>query len=180
MQTRQLKWAHRDMTSSWRWFPKNSYTDLNKILQDDRYRQPIHLRKFWFGGGGVQILPFPTDFHGRPYNILALVCTCVINITIVTKIKISEQSWESKLDISVARQMSFSALTLLVGWQEGHPACKKLSGEVLAWLSVWSEVQMICIWSSWCHCHPSSRSSKIQNGLSFWCWLTQVVLQKGR
>jgi len=35
---------------------------------------------------------------------------------------------------------AFSALTLLVGWQEGHPACKKLSGEVLAWLSVWSEV----------------------------------------
>jgi len=30
----------------------------------------------------------------------------------------------------------FSALTLLVGWQEGHPACKKLSGGVLAWLSV--------------------------------------------
>ena len=31
---------------------------------------------------------------------------------------------------------AFSALTLLVGRQEGHPACKKLSGEVLAWLSV--------------------------------------------
>ena len=30
----------------------------------------------------------------------------------------------------------FSALTLLVGQQEGHLACKKLSGEVLAWLSV--------------------------------------------
>jgi len=29
-----------------------------------------------------------------------------------------------------------------VGWrQEGHPACKKLSGEVLVWLSVWSKVQ---------------------------------------
>jgi len=26
---------------------------------------------------------------------------------------------------------AFSALTLLVGRQEGHPACKKLSGEVL-------------------------------------------------
>jgi len=37
--------------------------------------------------------------------------------------------------------LAFSALTLLVGWQEGHPACKKLSGEVLAWLSVWSKVQ---------------------------------------
>jgi len=23
---------------------------------------------------------------------------------------------------------AFSALTLLVGWQEGHPACKKLNG----------------------------------------------------
>jgi len=34
-----------------------------------------------------------------------------------------------------------SALTLLVGRQEGHPACKNLSGGVLAWLSVWSEVQ---------------------------------------
>jgi len=42
---------------------------------------------------------------------------------------------------------AFSALTLLVGRQEGHLACKKLSGGVLAWLVVWSEVQ-ICIWSS--------------------------------
>jgi len=32
---------------------------------------------------------------------------------------------------------AFSALTLLVGWQEGHAACKKLSGELLAWLCVW-------------------------------------------
>jgi len=28
---------------------------------------------------------------------------------------------------------AFSALTLLVGCREGHPACKKLSGGVLAW-----------------------------------------------
>ena len=34
---------------------------------------------------------------------------------------------------------------LLVGQQEGYPACKKLSGGVLAWLSVWSKVQT-CIW----------------------------------
>jgi len=39
--------------------------------------------------------------------------------------------------------IAFSALTLLVGRQEGHPACKKLSGGVLAWLSVWSEVQTL-------------------------------------
>jgi len=44
--------------------------------------------------------------------------------------------------------MLISALMLLVGWQEWYPACKKLSGKVLAWLSVCSEVQMIYIWSS--------------------------------
>jgi len=38
--------------------------------------------------------------------------------------------------------IAFSALTLLVGRQVGHPACKNLSGGVLAaWLSVWSKVQ---------------------------------------
>jgi len=41
----------------------------------------------------------------------------------------------------------FSALTLLVGRQEEHLALN-MSDEVLAWLSVWSKVQMICIWSS--------------------------------
>jgi len=39
-------------------------------------------------------------------------------------------------------------LTLLVGRQEEHPAYKKLSDEVLSWLSVYSELQMICLWSS--------------------------------
>ena len=43
----------------------------------------------------------------------------------------------------------------------------------LAWLSVWSGVQMICIWSSGCHCQPIiTCSSEIQNkfqiGLPFW------------
>jgi len=43
---------------------------------------------------------------------------------------------------------AFSALTLLVGRQEEHLARKKLSDVALAWLSVWSLAQMICIWSS--------------------------------
>ena len=39
---------------------------------------------------------------------------------------------------------------------------------MLAWLSVWSEVQMICIWSSRCHCHPIiSCFIKFQIGLTF-------------
>jgi len=51
------------------------------------------------------------------------------------------------IHLTVAVVITFSALTLLVGHQEEHPACKKLSDEVLARLSVWSEVQMIGIWS---------------------------------
>ena len=73
---------------------------------------------------------------------------------------------------------AFSALTLLVGRQEGHPACKKTSGGVLAWLSVWSEVQT-CIWPSWCQCHSLSLAPvKSRLVLPFWYRLTQVVLEK--
>jgi len=73
----------------------------------------------------------------------------------------------------------FSALTLLLGRQEGHPACKKLSGGLLAWLSVWSEVQT-CIWPSWCHCHSLSLASiKSRLVLPFWYRLTRVTPEKG-
>jgi len=68
-----------------------------------------------------------------------------------------------------------SALTLLVGRQEGHPVCKKLSGAVLAWLSVWSEMQT-CIWPSWCHCHSLSLAPvKSRLVLPFWYRVTRVV-----
>ena len=75
--------------------------------------------------------------------------------------------------------LAFSALTLLVGQQEGHPACKKLSGGVLAWLSVWSEVQT-CIWPSRCHCHSLSLASvKSRLVLPFWYRPTRVAPEKG-
>jgi len=35
--------------------------------------------------------------------------------------------------------IAFTALTLLVGRQEGHPACNNLSGGMLAWLSAWGQ-----------------------------------------
>ena len=75
--------------------------------------------------------------------------------------------------------IAFSALTLLVGRQEGQPTCKKLSGGVLSWLSVWREVQT-CIWSSRCHCHSVSVASvKSRLVLPFWYRLTRVVPDKG-
>jgi len=56
---------------------------------------------------------------------------------------------------------AFSALALLVGRQEGHPACNKLSSEGLAWLSVWSEAQLMPLPLT------ISCSSKIQIGFTF-------------
>ena len=74
----------------------------------------------------------------------------------------------------VFKECAFSALTLLVGRQEGH-----LSGGVLAWLSICSEVQT-CIWPSWCHCHSLSLASvKFRLVLPFWYRLTWVVPEKG-
>ena len=75
--------------------------------------------------------------------------------------------------------LTFSALMPLVGRQEGHHACKKLSG-VLAWLSDWSEVQT-CIWPSGCQCHSLSLASvkSSRSVFPFWYRLTRVVPDKG-
>jgi len=75
--------------------------------------------------------------------------------------------------------IAFVALTLLVGRQEEHPACKKLSGGVLAWLSVWCEVQT-CVWPSGFHCHSLSFASvKSRLVLPFWYRLSRVVVDRG-
>jgi len=63
----------------------------------------------------------------------------------VTKQSVSKKS----LVIIISTEwwdFAFSALMLLVGWQEGHLACKKTpTGGMLVWLCVWVKVQ-ICIW----------------------------------
>jgi len=45
-----------------------------------------------------------------------------------------------------------------LGGRKGIRPVKKLSGGVLAWLSVWSKV-LTCIWPSRCHCHSLSLAS---------------------
>jgi len=61
---------------------------------------------------------------------------------------------EKTCGIYVANFYCLASLPLVLwhcwlGGRKGIQPVKKLSGEVLAWLSVWSEVQMICIWSSY-------------------------------
>ena len=66
-----------------------------------------------------------------------------------------------------------------LGGRKGIRPVKKLSGDVLAWLSIWSEVQT-CICSSWCHCHSLSLASvESRLVLFFWYRLTWVVPEKG-
>ena len=65
-----------------------------------------------------------------------------------------------------------------LGGRKGIRSVKKQTGGVLAWLSVWSEVQT-CIWPSWCHCHALSLAPvKSILVLPFWYRLTQVVQEK--
>ena len=55
-------------------------------------------------------------------------------------------------------------------WLGGRKGIRpvKNSGGVVAWLSVWSEMQT-CIWPSWCHCHSLSLASvKSRLVLPFW------------
>jgi len=75
---------------------------------------------------------------------------------------------------------AFSALTLLVGQQEGHPACKTLE-----W---WGAGVVVCL-ERGVDLHMAqlmplpltvSCFSKIQIGFTLWYRLTWVVLEKGR
>jgi len=66
-----------------------------------------------------------------------------------------------------------------LGDRKGIRPVKKLSSGMLAWLSVWREVQT-CVWPSWCHCHSLSLASvKSRLVLPFWYRLTSVVPDKG-
>ena len=77
-----------------------------------------------------------------------------------------------------------SCLTLLVWQQEGHPACKKLSDEVLAWFICLERgadcLRMVQLMPLYPETPSSLASFKFRLVLPFWYRLSQVVLEKGR
>jgi len=83
------------------------------------------------------------------------------------------------LGITAFSATAFSALTLLIGWQEGHLACKNLSGGgagVVICLEQGADLhtaQLVPLPLTVSCC------SKIQIGLPFWYRLTRVILDKG-
>ena len=75
--------------------------------------------------------------------------------------------------------ITFSALMLLVGWQQEHLACKKLEWWG-AGMVICLELGADCICPSWCHCHSLSLALlKSRLVLPFWYRLTRVVPEKG-
>ena len=88
--------------------------------------------------------------------------------------------FHQKIYISTINALVHSVLWCCwFGGRKGVWPVKKLSGGVLAWLSVWSKVQT-CIWPSWYHCHSLSLASvKSRLVLPFCYRLTHVVPDKG-
>ena len=74
---------------------------------------------------------------------------------------------------------NFSALTLLVGWQEGHPACKKVSGGY--WCGYLSMERCGDLHMAQLMPLPLTVSASVKSRLvlPFWYRITRVVLDRG-
>jgi len=109
----------------------------------------------------------PTDITHHMVYVLVCVSLCMLGTLVspTTVVEPIEKPFGRQAHVVPRNHywvpymwIAFSALTLLVGLQEGHPVCKKLSGGMLVCLSIWSEVQT-CIWLSGFHCHSLSLAS---------------------
>jgi len=89
-----------------------------------------------------------------------------------------ENSWRQLTNLQQNLQLATSLQCFdAVGWAaEGHPACKKLSGGVLVWLSVWGEVQ-ICICPNRRHLPLTTSCSSKSRLVSPFCYRLTGVFQ---
>jgi len=132
-----------------------------------------------FGAGvvvnGLDLNPDATKVlvGGRKGNTCFCLCySCSLRvITVIHRWTKSHVAWNEQ-EIDTEAVWTWSPHNLAI-------TSELLSGELLAWLSVWSKVQT-CIWPSWCHFHSLSLASvKSRLVLPFWYRPTQVVPGKG-
>jgi len=69
--------------------------------------------------------------------------------------------------------IAFSALMLLVGWHEGHPACR--NRVVRYWHGYLSGARCRFAYGP---ADPNASKSRLVLVLPFWCWFTWVVPDK--
>ena len=82
-----------------------------------------------------------------------------MHCALISGMQISYNRTQPFVAIMQINLIAFNALTLLTGLQGEHLISKKLSDEMLAWLSVWSKVQMICLCPADATATPSSLAS---------------------
>ena len=124
-----------------------------------------YLVPVWVTGGSGFLHHWATPAVFQEKRLLVQLCMCIL-VLILTALRHFSNSI-TLMWISAYINCIYTSI-LSVRHQEEHRIRKKMSDEVLAFLSVWSKVQIICIWSIWCHCHPVvSCFMKIQIGLTF-------------
>ena len=64
-----------------------------------------------------------------------------------------------------------------VGWASGRASGLWVWGVGVVISSAGSEVQIVCIWSSWCHCHPQTPSS-LASFIPDWFYLSGTGLPR--
>ena len=144
-------------SQTWRWGPEVEYSQTTRRHSQDGT-----------GNTRASTAALTLQWH----NVDLFTCLCAPLLLVCIQFRYLQPSMFTSV-------CAFSALTLLVGREQGHPACEKQSGGVLGWLSAWSEVQT-CIWPRWRHCHSLFLASvKSRLVLRFWYQLTQAVTEKG-
>jgi len=125
--------------------------------------------------------------EGVSWWVLMMLCLCgcvSVKCSRLCRLLLPQLQWKMRykilqipFEICLSSEQCFDT----VGWTSGR-ACNNWVNEESLWLSVWSEVQIVCMWSSWCHCHRKTSSSlasfKSRLVLPFWYRLTLVGLEK--
>ena len=169
-----LNEASDDGVLQWQWHQLDQMRTICTLLQTDSHTNTSSLNVYRLGS-----LPEaqPTVSKNWIHNWVGLEFNSPLKQWIWQTI--------SQFDLPPMR-LSTSGMSLpsvlwrcWLGGRKGIRPVKKLSGGVLASLTVWSEVQT-CIWPSWCQCHSLSLAPvKSSLVLPFWYWLTWVVPDKG-
>ena len=103
------------------------------------------MRKGFFWYQLTRVVPDKGPQNGCCLLLSFVACYAIVKVTGMAKFLLIVTQNTEQILMKLQCLQCFDAVVWVAGRAFG---LYKLSGEVLAWLSAWSEVQMICIWSS--------------------------------